>query len=185
MGGLFKQSGKRFPLGQVKKHRQGALETLLWPGPALQSPRLTPKSLCLPHLVRHKGGRVSACLISSIRSEQLFFEMADRLAEDGWRELGYEYINMDDCWSAKQRDAAGQLVPDPTRFPSGIKALADYVSACWGHWGISVPMPVWWESCKGMEDPGSWETPWIPSFASSSSALLTGPCQGPEAGHLW
>ncbi|XP_066175899.1 alpha-N-acetylgalactosaminidase isoform X2 [Sylvia atricapilla] len=62
-------------------------------------------------------------------SEQLFFEMADRLAEDGWRELGYEYVNIDDCWSAKQRDAAGQLVPDPKRFPSGIKALADYVHA--------------------------------------------------------
>ncbi|XP_066039681.1 alpha-N-acetylgalactosaminidase isoform X1 [Chamaea fasciata] len=62
-------------------------------------------------------------------SEQLFFEMADRLAEDGWRELGYEYVNIDDCWSAKQRDVAGQLVPDPKRFPSGIKALADYVHA--------------------------------------------------------
>lgn len=63
--------------------------------------------------------------------------MADRLAEDGWRELGYEYINIDDCWSAKQRDSAGQLVPDPKRFPSGIKALADYVGACWGPLGIS------------------------------------------------
>ncbi|XP_057286628.1 alpha-N-acetylgalactosaminidase [Pezoporus wallicus] len=62
-------------------------------------------------------------------SETLFFEMADRLAEDGWRELGYKYINIDDCWSAKKRDAAGQLVPDPKRFPRGIKALADYVHA--------------------------------------------------------
>ncbi|KAK4830202.1 hypothetical protein QYF61_009269 [Mycteria americana] len=62
-------------------------------------------------------------------SETLFFEMADRLAEDGWRELGYKYINIDDCWSAKQRDAAGRLVPDPQRFPRGIKALADYVHA--------------------------------------------------------
>ncbi|CAM9984442.1 unnamed protein product [Bubo scandiacus] len=62
-------------------------------------------------------------------SETLFFEMADRLAEDGWRELGYKYINIDDCWSAKQRDVAGRLVPDPERFPRGIKALADYVHA--------------------------------------------------------
>ncbi|XP_030335482.1 alpha-N-acetylgalactosaminidase [Strigops habroptila] len=62
-------------------------------------------------------------------SETLFFEMADRLAEDGWRELGYKYINIDDCWSAKKRDAAGRLVPDPERFPRGIKALADYVHA--------------------------------------------------------
>uniref|UniRef100_A0A8C3BBV4 Alpha-galactosidase n=1 Tax=Cairina moschata TaxID=8855 RepID=A0A8C3BBV4_CAIMO len=62
-------------------------------------------------------------------SERLFLEMADRLAEDGWRELGYEYVNIDDCWSAKQRDAEGRLVPDPERFPRGIKALADYVHA--------------------------------------------------------
>lgn len=62
-------------------------------------------------------------------------EMADRLAEDGWRELGYEYVNIDDCWSAKQRDAQGRLVPDPERFPRGIKALADYVS--------DPPVPPW------------------------------------------
>lgn len=75
---------------------------------------------------------VSVCHIPTTCSEKLFLEMADRLAEDGWRELGYNYINIDDCWSAKHRDASGRLLSDPERFPSGIKALADYVSACWG-----------------------------------------------------
>uniref|UniRef100_V9KSD6 Alpha-galactosidase n=1 Tax=Callorhinchus milii TaxID=7868 RepID=V9KSD6_CALMI len=60
-------------------------------------------------------------------SERLFMAMADRLAEDGWVELGYRYINIDDCWMAPERDPEGKLAPDPTRFPSGIKALADYV----------------------------------------------------------
>ncbi|XP_060633131.2 alpha-N-acetylgalactosaminidase [Anolis sagrei] len=60
-------------------------------------------------------------------SEKLFMDMADRLAMDGWRELGYVYVNIDDCWTAKERSATGQLIPDPERFPSGIKALADYV----------------------------------------------------------
>lgn len=55
-------------------------------------------------------------------------EMADRLAMDGWRELGYEYVNIDDCWMAKKRNMMGHLIPDPERFPRGIKALADYVS---------------------------------------------------------
>jgi len=89
--------------------------------------------------------------------------MADRLAEDGWRDLGYKYVNIDDCWSAKQRDAAGRLVPDPERFPSGIKALADYVSTCWG-WrgGLCVPTPTWQEGWEGMEEPGPWETPQTP-----------------------
>ncbi|XP_041033914.1 alpha-N-acetylgalactosaminidase [Carcharodon carcharias] len=60
-------------------------------------------------------------------SERLFMDMADRLAEDGWKELGYEYVNIDDCWAAKKRDSEGRLVADPQRFPSGIKALAKYV----------------------------------------------------------
>ncbi|XP_078093765.1 alpha-N-acetylgalactosaminidase [Mustelus asterias] len=60
-------------------------------------------------------------------SERLFMDMADRLAEDGWKELGYEYVNIDDCWAAMKRDSQGQLVADPQRFPSGIKALAQYV----------------------------------------------------------
>ncbi|XP_003228708.3 alpha-N-acetylgalactosaminidase isoform X1 [Anolis carolinensis] len=60
-------------------------------------------------------------------SEGLIKAMADRLVEDGWKELGYEYVNLDDCWAAKKRDPQGKLQPDPERFPSGIKSLADYV----------------------------------------------------------
>nr|XP_031527651.1 alpha-N-acetylgalactosaminidase isoform X3 [Vicugna pacos] len=59
-------------------------------------------------------------------SEWLFMEMADRLAQDGWRDLGYVYLNIDDCWIGG-RDAKGNLVPDPKRFPNGIAFLADYV----------------------------------------------------------
>ncbi|KAM4652026.1 alpha-N-acetylgalactosaminidase [Discoglossus pictus] len=60
-------------------------------------------------------------------SEHLFMDMADRLVEDGWRQLGYMYVNMDDCWMARERDQQGRLVADPERFPSGIKALSDYI----------------------------------------------------------
>ncbi|KAJ8274730.1 hypothetical protein COCON_G00093550 [Conger conger] len=60
-------------------------------------------------------------------SETLFRDMADRLAEDGWRELGYTYVNIDDCWSSKKRDGKGRLQPDPKRFPGGIPELARYV----------------------------------------------------------
>lgn len=54
-------------------------------------------------------------------------EMADHLAQDGWRDLGYTYLNIDDCWIGG-RDDKGRLVPDPKRFPNGIAFLADYVS---------------------------------------------------------
>ena len=63
-----------------------------------------------------------------VSSEQLFMEMADRLAQDGWRDLGYTYLNIDDCWIGG-RDANGNLVSDPKRFPNGIAFLADYVSS--------------------------------------------------------
>ncbi|RXN08179.1 alpha-N-acetylgalactosaminidase [Labeo rohita] len=60
-------------------------------------------------------------------SEKLFMDMADRLSEDGWRELGYVYVNIDDCWASMQRDSQGRLQADPKRFPHGIAHLAQYV----------------------------------------------------------
>ncbi|KAK6172928.1 hypothetical protein SNE40_016490 [Patella caerulea] len=53
--------------------------------------------------------------------------MADELVKGGYKDVGYEYVNIDDCWPLVNRDAKGFLVADPKRFPSGIKALADYV----------------------------------------------------------
>ncbi|KAL8576377.1 hypothetical protein ACOMHN_048944 [Nucella lapillus] len=60
-------------------------------------------------------------------SEKLFMAMADKVIELGLKDVGYEYINIDDCWLAKERDSQGRLVADPERFPSGIKALANYM----------------------------------------------------------
>lgn len=53
--------------------------------------------------------------------------MADRMVSDGYKDAGYEYVHIDDCWAASKRDDSGRLQADPVRFPSGIKALADYV----------------------------------------------------------
>jgi alpha-galactosidase len=59
-------------------------------------------------------------------SEQLIREMADAMVSSGLQAAGYQYVNIDDCWQVS-RDAQGNIVADPARFPSGIKALADYV----------------------------------------------------------
>ena len=67
-----------------------------------------------------------------VYSENLIKTMADHMAADGYKDAGYEYIIIDDCWPAHERTKDGQLQPDPDRFPSGIKALADYVSICNG-----------------------------------------------------
>lgn len=60
--------------------------------------------------------------------EKLYMQIADRMAADGYKDAGYEYVNVDDCWMAKQRGPDGKLQADPKRFPSGMKALGDYVS---------------------------------------------------------
>jgi alpha-galactosidase len=54
-------------------------------------------------------------------------DVADAFERDGYTEAGYEYIIIDDCWALRERDENGNLVPDPEKFPSGMKALADYV----------------------------------------------------------
>jgi len=59
--------------------------------------------------------------------EELIRETADALIESGMKDAGYEYVNIDDCWMAPERDAEGRLQADPERFPNGIAALADYV----------------------------------------------------------
>lgn len=54
--------------------------------------------------------------------------MADHMVSDGYLAAGYDVVSLDDCWMSRERDANGRLQPDPHRFPSGIKALSDYVS---------------------------------------------------------
>ena len=60
-------------------------------------------------------------------NDALIREMADYLVSRGYRDAGYEYLVIDDCWSLRERDENGLLVPDPEKFPHGMKALADYV----------------------------------------------------------
>lgn len=57
----------------------------------------------------------------------LICQIADEMVEKGYKKAGYEYLVIDDCWALKQRDENGRLVPDPQKFPDGIKEVADYV----------------------------------------------------------
>ena len=65
----------------------------------------------------HYGCNVSDAIIRGV---------ANAMATNGMQAAGYQFVNMDDCWQVS-RDMNGVIVPDPTRFPYGIKALADYV----------------------------------------------------------
>ena len=67
----------------------------------------------------HFGCNVSAALIE---------READAMVASGMKAAGYRYVVIDDCWQVG-RDANGNILPDPQRFPDGIKAVADYVHA--------------------------------------------------------
>ena len=60
-------------------------------------------------------------------NESMVEGIADIFVSKGLKAAGYQYVNLDDCWALPNRDADGKLVPDPVRFPHGIKAVADYV----------------------------------------------------------
>jgi alpha-galactosidase len=61
--------------------------------------------------------------------------VADAMVKNGMKDAGYQYVVIDDCWQAS-RDAEGNIQADATRFPSGIKALADYVHSLGLKFGI-------------------------------------------------
>src|SRR3954447_20511408 len=60
-------------------------------------------------------------------NEAMVKGIADIFVARGLKDAGYQYVNLDDCWAEKARDSAGNLVPNRTRFPNGIKAVADYI----------------------------------------------------------
>ncbi|MEO8778558.1 MAG: glycoside hydrolase family 27 protein [Rhodanobacter sp.] len=60
-------------------------------------------------------------------NEAMIRGAADRFISLGLRGVGYRYVNIDDCWANWQRGKDGRLEPNPKRFPSGIKVLADYI----------------------------------------------------------
>ncbi|MDD3409680.1 MAG: glycoside hydrolase family 27 protein, partial [Eubacteriales bacterium] len=60
-------------------------------------------------------------------NDELIRQTADTMVEKGYLAAGYDYLVIDDCWSLRERSEDGLLVPDPAKFPSGMKAVADYV----------------------------------------------------------
>ena len=86
-------------------------------------------------------------------SDELIRSTADAMVEKGLAEAGYEYVIIDDCWSQKTRDGEGNLVPDPVKFPHGMKDLADYVHGKGLKLGIYSCCGV--HTCAGY--PGSFE----------------------------
>ncbi len=75
--------------------------------------------------------------------ERLVKETAQTMIDNGMRDAGYVYIVVDDCWEAKERDPDGNIVSDPLKFPSGLKALGDFLHSKGFKFGI--------HNCAGTE----------------------------------
>jgi len=83
-------------------------------------------------------------------NEDLIKEAADELVSNGMKDAGYEYIVIDDCWHG-QRDENGFIHANKEKFPSGMKALVDYVHSKGLKFGIYSD--AGWQTCGGK--PGS------------------------------
>lgn len=84
-------------------------------------------------------------------SDKLIREIADAIAANGMRDAGYQYVTIDDCWQVA-RSPEGVIVADPVRFPSGMKAVADYVHSKGLKFGIYTDAGT--KTCEGR--PGSY-----------------------------
>jgi alpha-galactosidase len=83
-------------------------------------------------------------------SEELIRGAADSMVKSGMKDAGYQYIVIDDCWQVS-RDAEGNIVPDPQRFPNGMKAVGDYIHSLGLKFGIYSD--AGYKTCAGR--PGS------------------------------
>ncbi|MEV0447061.1 NPCBM/NEW2 domain-containing protein [Streptomyces sp. NPDC050600] len=86
-------------------------------------------------------------------NETMVKGIADIFIERGLKDAGYRYVNIDDCWALPERDADGKLVPDPARFPHGIKAVADYVHSKGLKFGLYTSAGT--RTCDGSGFPGA------------------------------
>jgi alpha-galactosidase len=61
-------------------------------------------------------------------SEDLILGTSQEVVGLGLRDLGYNYIVLDDCWQdPKGRDGEGKVQPDLSRFPNGFKSISDHL----------------------------------------------------------
>ena len=90
--------------------------------PPSLDPKRTANGLALTPPMGWNSWNKFACNVN----EATIRATADAIASNGMKDAGYQYIVIDDCWHGA-RDANGFITEDKARFPSGIKALADYV----------------------------------------------------------
>jgi len=154
-----KPSYDRSVTATVENARQAQLVVPLWNNPHMQpyqdymSPFTFDPAKYAPGKI---NGRLPAMgfntwnYFASSINENIIMEIADSFIRLGLDKVGYEYVGIDDgCYErTRQRGPDGELIPDPTYFPSGFKFLADYCHSL----GIKIAMynDVGYNTCNGM-----------------------------------
>eukprot|EP01114_Cavostelium_apophysatum_P018727 TRINITY_DN5863_c0_g1_i1.p1 TRINITY_DN5863_c0_g1~~TRINITY_DN5863_c0_g1_i1.p1 ORF type:complete len:439 (-),score=42.06 TRINITY_DN5863_c0_g1_i1:33-1349(-) len=86
-------------------------------------------------------------------NETLILEVAQSMVSSGMNNVGYSYVNIDDCWMEPRRDRYGNLQADHNKFPHGMKWLADKIH--------SLGLKLGLYGCPGLKTclgfPGSYE----------------------------
>ncbi|PFH32592.1 Alpha-galactosidase [Besnoitia besnoiti] len=98
-----------------------------------------------PHKTRRRMmGWTSAswpdCKKQDLPDESQLRSVADRLSERDFRQAGYDLVLLDGCWASAERDSEGRLQADASRFPSGMRALVDYVHEKGLRFGIGASL---------------------------------------------
>jgi alpha-galactosidase len=101
------------------------------------------------------GGGVTDTLVRGI---------ADAMVSSGMQAAGYQYINIDDMWQASSRDSSGNIAPSASKFPNGMKALADYVHGKGLKLGLYSDRGT--KTCAGLPGSYSYETKDAQTYAS-------------------
>ena len=104
---------------------------LLLTGLAAQENNRPSENLALTPPMGWNSWNKFACNVS----EGMIRSMADAMVKSGMKDAGYEYVNIDDCWQVS-RDANGNIVADPQRFPHGMKAVGDYIHSLGLKFGV-------------------------------------------------
>eukprot|EP01084_Bolivina_argentea_P123815 219414_1 len=103
----------------------------------------------------HGGCRTDVC------NQWEVFQVAQSMKENGMYDLGYNYVNLDDCWIACERSSNGSILPDPNRFPDGIKALVNKLHNIGFKFGLytsagSTTCNAGGRNCSNGKPPGSY-----------------------------
>jgi hypothetical protein len=105
-------------------------------------------------------------------NEQVVLETADLFVKLGLKDAGYEYIVIDDCWSLRERDPkTNEIVPDPVKFPRGMKFVSDYIHKKGLKFGMysCASTRIRWGVRPTPRTPAGATRTWAPSRASSTT----------------